>query len=177
MVAFTMHCAQYKIYARAMKISRLVAVIGATSAVIMGLSVGSAQAETTTSPAVKSSRHCSIPPPWNSKRLDSFSSQGVKHTGYRTKGVSAQNISIYYRDWARWRGYKVLTWGGGDTYTGKNAGSGWGITARSKKCGYLEVNVGQSAKGQSYSEICTGKTRAVLALCVANKKTGASSGS
>ena len=84
------------------------------------------------------------------KRIDSFSSQGVRHTVYRAKGVSAQNISIYYRDWARWRGYKVLTWGGGDTYTGKNAGSGWGITARSKKCGYLEVNVGQTAKGPSY---------------------------
>ncbi len=160
-----------------MKISRLGAVIGATSAVIMGLGVVPAQADSTTSPAAKLSRHCSIPIPWNSKRIDSFSSQGVRHTVYRAKGVSAQNISIYYRDWARWRGYKVLTWGGGDTYTGKNAGSGWGITARSKKCGYLEVNVGQTAKGPSYSEICTGKTRAVLALCVANKKTGASSGS
>lgn len=172
-VAFTMQRLLSRTYAPSMKISQLVAAFGAASMAILGLGVGPAQAEATTSPAAKLSKHCSIPPPWSSKRWESFRSQGVSHKGYRTKGVSAQSVSIYYRDWARWRGYKVLTWGGGDTYTGKKAGSGWGITAHSKKCGYLEVNVGQTRKGPSYSEICTGKSRAVLTLCAANKKTGA----
>ena len=157
-----------------MKITRAIAATSVVGIAFLGMAVQPAGAAQSASPTPKASSRCSIPVPWGSKQWESFTSQGVRHKGYRTSRLSPESVSIYYRNWARWRGYTVLTWGGGNTYTGKKAGSGWGITAHSKACGYLEVNVGQTRKGPSYSEVCTGKSRLVLQLCAANEKTGAS---
>ena len=110
--------------------------------------------------------HCSVPRvPAGTKQLNSWRENGVNHRIYRIKNRMPQSVSLYYKAAARQNGFRVLTWGGGITYYSKTPGSCFGITAKSRNCGFLAVEIGAAKGKPTFFEICTGATRAALDSC------------
>ncbi len=109
---------------------------------------------------------CSVPSvPAGTKQLADWRDSGVRHRVYRIKNRTPQSVSLYYKAAARQNGFRVLTWGGGITYHGTTPGSGFGITAKSRDCGFLAVEIGAGKGKPTFFEICTGVTRAALDSC------------
>ena len=144
-----------------------VAVLGIS---ISGVAIGPAHATNGAVPigaaTSRSAVKCSVPAkPRRAVKTGDYRSAGIRHRTYQLTKRSPLSISLYYRAAAPRHTYRVLGWGGGITYQGPNAGSGFGLTARSVKCGYLAIEIGANKGQPSHIVVCSGATAAVLTEC------------
>lgn len=143
----------------------LIASAAAAATLGFGIAIPTATAATPV-PRGDAGAKCTIPaPPVGAKKLEQGRSNGVLRQAYKSKKISAYQTVVYYKNSAKSHGYKTLTWGGGTTNVGPKPGSGWGVTMRSKACGYLNIDAG-SAKGKpTYFFVCRGKTSTTATEC------------
>lgn len=109
---------------------------------------------------------CAIPHvPGPATVLGSGRKQGAVYRKYSITGTSPLQVGLYYLRNLPRRGYQIQAWGGGGFNIGKFAGSGFGVIAHAKPCGYVAIAAGSLLNSPTYLEVCTSRTQAALKNC------------
>lgn len=109
---------------------------------------------------------CSIPRvPAGSTLVSSRSSKGVLVRTYSIAGQLPVAAGVYYMGALPRHGYQILGWGAGGSNVEPGAGTGFGISAYAKQCGYVGISLGAGKQPPTRLEVCTGRTRAALTAC------------
>lgn len=154
-----------KLQSKAMTRS-VVATVGAVALLGVGIAVPTAASASPAQGRGDIYGSCAIPaPPRGATKIAQFRSDGWRHQTYKTKTSSPYATVLYYKAAGKWRGYRTTSWGGGASYVGPKAGSGWGITMRKKNCGYLSVGAGAAKGKPTHFDVCIGKTAADIKEC------------
>jgi hypothetical protein len=121
-----------------------------------------APAESNASPRGELRPACRPPTPPVGARLISISNTGgVRVWSYTVASKSPLQVVLYYLQAVPRQGYGIQGWGAG----GNSQGTGGGLNAYSRACGYLGVS-SSAAQGQPANlQVCTGATAAVLKRC------------
>ena len=131
-------------------------------------SAAAATATPTAPPAASASPRGDIPalcrpplPPAGAHLISVTNTGGVRVWTYTVASKSPVQIVLYYLRAVPPKGYGIQGWGAG----GNRVGSGGGLNAYSRACGYLGMSTAAARGKPANLRVCTGATAATLKRC------------